>query len=142
MNRTGDPSVEVLLARIAALQAENHQLADRVVKLEEELALARLHRFAPRSEKHVDRLINEAEKVADEDDTGSDTDNIAELPDTGLPPVENTTGKKRGRRPLPARTCRVSASSMTCPTIRRRVRVAVARCIAWARLSPSNFISR
>ncbi|NEV03076.1 IS66 family transposase, partial [Bradyrhizobium sp. UFLA 03-164] len=52
MNRTGDPSVEVLLARIAALQAENHQLADRVVKLEEELALARLHRFAPRSEKH------------------------------------------------------------------------------------------
>ncbi|UEM17884.1 hypothetical protein J4G43_015020 [Bradyrhizobium barranii subsp. barranii] len=42
MNRTGDPSVEVLLARIAALQAENHQLADRVVKLEEELALARL----------------------------------------------------------------------------------------------------
>ncbi|MGY3698721.1 MULTISPECIES: hypothetical protein [Bradyrhizobium] len=48
MNRTGDPSVEVLLARIAALQAENHQLADRVAKLEEELALARLHRFAPR----------------------------------------------------------------------------------------------
>ncbi|MET4608832.1 transposase [Bradyrhizobium sp. JR4.1] len=102
MNRTGDPSVEVLLARIAALQAENHQLADRVVKLEEELALARLHRFAPRSEKHVDRLFNEAEQAADEDDTGSDTDNIAELPDTGLPPVESTTGKKRGRRPLPA----------------------------------------
>jgi len=102
MNRTGEPSVEVLLARIAALQAENLQLTERVVKLEEELALARLHRFAPRSEKHVDRLFNEAEQVADEDDTGSDTDNIAELPDTGLPPVESTTGKKRGRRPLPA----------------------------------------
>ena len=102
MNRTGEPSVEVLLARIAALQAENRQLAERVVKLEEELALARLHRFAPRSEKHVDRLFNEAEQAADEDDAGSETDNIAELPDTGLPPVESTTGKKRGRRPLPA----------------------------------------
>ncbi|MGY4319162.1 hypothetical protein ACVWW1_008489 [Bradyrhizobium sp. JR3.5] len=51
------------LARIAALHAENHQLAERVVKLEEELALARLHRFAARSEKHVDRLFNEAEQV-------------------------------------------------------------------------------
>ncbi|MGY4496182.1 transposase [Bradyrhizobium sp. GM24.11] len=102
MNRTGDPSVEVLLARITALEAENHQLADRVVKLEEELALARLHRFAPRSEKHVDRLFNEAEQADDEDDAGSETNNIAELPETGLPPVENTTGKKRGRRPLPA----------------------------------------
>jgi hypothetical protein len=102
MNRTGEPSVEVLLARIAALQAENRQLAERVVKLEEELALAHLHRFAPRSEKHVDRLFNEAEQTADEDDAGSETNNIAELPDTGLPPVENTTGKKRGRRPLPA----------------------------------------
>ena len=56
MNRSGDPSVEVLLARIAALEAENRQLTDRVVRLEEELALARLHRFAPRSEKHVDRV--------------------------------------------------------------------------------------
>ena len=54
MNRTGNPGVEVLLARIAALQAENHQLADRVAKLEEELALARLHRFAPRSEKEIE----------------------------------------------------------------------------------------
>ncbi|MCC8977231.1 IS66 family transposase, partial [Bradyrhizobium sp. Cham227] len=71
MNRTGDPSVEVLLARIAPLQAENRQLTERVVKLEEELALARLHRFAPRSEKHVDRLFNEAEQAADEDDAGS-----------------------------------------------------------------------
>src|SRR4051812_42874563 len=102
MNRTGEPSVEALLARIAALQVENRQLRERVVRLEEELALARLHRFAPRSEKHVDRLFNEAEQAADEDDAGSETDNIAELPDTGLPPVESTTGKKRGRKPLPA----------------------------------------
>jgi transposase len=102
MNRTGDPSVEMLLARIAALEAANRQLTDRVVKLEEELALARLHRFAPRSEKHVDRLFNEAEQAADEDDAGSETNDIAGLPDTGLPPLETTTGKKRGRRPLPA----------------------------------------
>ena len=102
MNRSGDPSVEVLLARIAALEAENRQLTDRVVKLEEELALARLHRFAPRSEKHVDRLFNEAEQAADEDDAGSATNDIAELPDTGLPSLESGSGKKRGRRPLPA----------------------------------------
>ncbi|MEY9166449.1 transposase [Sinorhizobium fredii] len=84
------------MARIAALQAENRQLTERVVKLEEELALARLHRFAPRSEKHVDRIFNEAEQVADEDDS-----DVVDLPDTGLPPVESATGKKRGRRPLP-----------------------------------------
>ncbi|MER9984531.1 IS66 family transposase, partial [Mesorhizobium sp. M0103] len=52
MNRPGEPTVEALMARIAALQAQNRQLAERVVKLEEELALARLHRFAPKSEKH------------------------------------------------------------------------------------------
>src|SRR5881628_3324020 len=126
MNRTGEPSVEALLARIAALQVENRQLTERVVRLEEELALARLHRFAPRSEKHVDRLFNEAEQAADED--GSETDNIAELPDTGLPPVESTTGKKRGRRPLPANLPRERVG-VTCPTIRRRVLAAVARCI-------------
>ncbi|MER8868313.1 IS66 family transposase, partial [Mesorhizobium sp. M0751] len=58
MNRPGEPTVEALMARIAALQAQNRQLAERVVKLEEELALARLHRFAPKSEKHIDRLFN------------------------------------------------------------------------------------
>jgi transposase len=102
MNRTGEPSVEVLLARIAALQAENRQLAERVVKLEEELALARLHRFAPRSEKHVDRLFNEAEQAADEADADSDEFDVIVLPDTGLPATEGAIGKKRGRRPLPA----------------------------------------
>ena len=102
MNRTGEPSVEVLLARIAALQAENRQLAERVVKLEEELALAHLHRFAPRSEKHVDRLFNEAEQAADEADSDSDKFDVIVLPDTGLPATEGAIGKKRGRRPLPA----------------------------------------
>jgi transposase len=101
MNRTGEPSVEVLLARIAALQAQNRQLAERVVKLEEELALARLHRFAPRSEKHVDRIFNEAEQAADEDGADSEECDVVALPDTGLPAIDGTTGKKRGRRPLP-----------------------------------------
>ncbi|MGX5844225.1 IS66 family transposase [Mesorhizobium sp. ArgA1] len=101
MDRPGEPTVEELTARIAALQAENRQLVERVVKLEEELALARLHRFAPKSEKHIDRLFNEAEQAADEDDADSDNDDVADLPDTGLPVVESKTGKKRGRKALP-----------------------------------------
>jgi transposase len=101
MNRTGEPSVAELMARIAALQAENRQLSERVVKLEEELALARLHRFAPRSEKHVDRLFNEAEQIAAEDDGDGEEGDVIDLPDTGLPPAEKPEGKKRGRRPLP-----------------------------------------
>jgi transposase len=106
MNRTGEPSVAELMAQlaanaaeIAALKAAKEVLSQRVVKLEEELALARLHRFAPRSEKHIDRIFNEAEQAADEDDAGSE-ENV-DLPDTGLPLGESATGKKRGRRPLP-----------------------------------------
>lgn len=60
-------------AEIAALRAEKAVLSQRVVKLEEELALARLHRFAPRSEKHIDRIFNEAEVAADEDDPETET---------------------------------------------------------------------
>ncbi|MBX5212595.1 IS66 family transposase [Rhizobium sp. NZLR11] len=106
MNRTGEPSLAELMAQlaanaaeIAALKAEKEALSQRVVKLEEELALARLHRFAPRSEKHIDRIFNEAEEAAGEDD--SDDGDVVDLPETGLPPVESGAGKKRGRRPLP-----------------------------------------
>ncbi len=106
MNRTGEPSIAALQAQlkanaaeIAALKAEKDVLARRVVKLEEELALARLHRFAPKSEKHVDRLFNEAEQVAESDDA-EDGDGV-ELPDTGLPEGKSAPGQKRGRRPLP-----------------------------------------
>lgn len=103
MNRTGAPSVEELMACIAALQAENRQLAERLVKLEEELALARLHRFAPKSEKHIDRFFNEAEQSAVEgDDAGCVETDCVDLPDTGLLATEKAQGKKRGRRPLPA----------------------------------------
>lgn len=108
MNRTGEPDVAELMAQlaanaaeIAALKAEKEALSQRVVKLEEELALARLHRFAPRSEKHVDRIFNEAEEGADEDGADSHESELIDIPDTGLPPVESTTGQKRGRRPLP-----------------------------------------
>ncbi|KIP98297.1 hypothetical protein RU07_22355, partial [Agrobacterium tumefaciens] len=82
MNRAGEPDVAVLMAQLAAnaaeitaLKAEKEALSRRVVKLEEELALAKLHRFAPRSEKHIDRLFNEAEIAADED--GSDDGDAA-----------------------------------------------------------------
>ena len=101
MNRPGEPTVEELMARIAALQAENRQLTERVVKLEEELVLARLHRFAPKSEKHVDRLFDEAEQVADEEDAGDDDGDLVDLPDTGFASAEKPQGKKRGRKPLP-----------------------------------------
>jgi len=86
---------------IAALKADKDALSQRVFKLEEELALARLHRFAPRSEKRVDRVFNEAEQIAVEDEVvGCDNDTI-DLPDTGLPALEKLDGKKRGRKPLP-----------------------------------------
>lgn len=88
MTRTGEPDVAELKAQlaahaaeIAALKAEKQVLSQRVVKLEEELALARLHRFAPKSEKHVDRIFNEAEQIA-EDADGEDGD--VALPETGL----------------------------------------------------------
>lgn len=93
MNRLDEPTVEELMARIAALQTQNRQLTERVVKLEEELALARLHRFAPRSEKRADRLFDEAEQVADEAGAGGEDGEVVDLPDTGLPSVESTTAR-------------------------------------------------
>ncbi|EPE93793.1 hypothetical protein RGCCGE502_33381 (plasmid) [Rhizobium grahamii CCGE 502] len=126
MVRAGDPDIAVLMAQlaanaaeIAALKAEKEALSLRVVKLEEELALAKLHRFAPRSEKHIDRLFNEAEEAADEDDRDYG-DDVADLPDTGLPTVDSAAGKS-GDADLCRRTCHASVSNMTSPTIRRLV---------------------
>ncbi|TAV21655.1 IS66 family transposase, partial [Rhizobium ruizarguesonis] len=97
MVRAGDPDIAVLMAQlaanaaeIAALKAEKEALSRQVVKLEEELALARLHRFAPRSEKHIDRLFNEAEDAAVND--GSEEGDVVDLPDTGLPAVDSIAG--------------------------------------------------
>lgn len=129
------------MARIAALEAQNRQLTEHVVKLEEELALARLHRFAPRSEKHVDRLFNEAEQVVGKDDADREENDVVDLRTQGCRPVK----APRGRSVAAGRcqqTYRASASNMTFPTIKRLVLAVGARCIAWARSLPSNFISR
>lgn len=88
-------------AEIAALKAEKEALSARVVKLEEELELARLHRFAPKSGKHVDRLFDEAEQVADEDEASGEDGEVVDLPETGFATIEKPEGKKRGRKPLP-----------------------------------------
>lgn len=109
MTRAGTPTVAELMALLAAhaaeitaLKAEREALSQRIVKLEEELALARLHRFAPRSEKHMDRVFNEAEQSAVEgDDEGCEETDCVDLPDTGLPDPQKPQGQKRGRRPLP-----------------------------------------
>jgi transposase len=87
-------------AEIAALKVENEKLAQRVVHLEEQLRLERLHRYAPRSEKLTERIFNEAEQAAAE---GEDTDELeaARIADTGLPDAEKPEPKKRGRKPLP-----------------------------------------
>jgi len=122
MNRAGTPTVAELMALLAAhaaeitaLKAERDVLAQRVFKLEEELALARLHRFAPRSEKHMDRVFNEAEQVAREADAdeGSAEADAVELPDTGLPDTQKPDGRKPGRRPLPANLPRERVEAAT-----------------------------
>src|SRR5690606_16224862 len=47
------------------------------------------------------RILNEAEEAAAEEEFSEDNDADVELPDTGLPVIGKTVGKKRGRRPLP-----------------------------------------
>lgn len=108
MIRSGKPTVAELLAQLAlnvaentALKAEKEALLQRISSLEEELTLARLHRFAPRSEKRVDRIFNEAEQSVVEDATDDDDSSVIDLPDTGLPPSEVRREKKCGRKPLP-----------------------------------------
>ena len=127
MNRTVQPTVEDLMARIAVLQAENCQLTKRVAQLEEELALARQHRFAPKSEKRSERIFNEAEMGPVEDEADGEDDAVVALPDTGLPTVEKPEGKKRGRRRLPEHLPRerieydVSDDQKVCPCCHGRM---------------------
>jgi hypothetical protein len=132
MNRTGDPSVEMLLARIAALEAENRQLTERVVKLEEELALARLHRFAPRSES---TSIVSSMKPSRPPTRMAPAAKSA-MSSNSRTQVCHPSKARRGRSAAADRcrqTCRASASSMIYPTIRRHVLAVVAGCIAWVR---------
>lgn len=98
MNRK--PTIDELRALVAALQAENQQLTQRICDLEEQLRLERLRRYAPRSEKLKDRLFNEAEQAAGENEEGNDVD-MAGVPDTGLPDAHKPEPKKPGRKPLP-----------------------------------------
>jgi len=125
-------------AEIAALKAEKEALSARVVKLEEELALARLHRFAPKIEKHVDRLFNEAEQVVDEDDgdreDGEVIDPVCHPPKAGR--------ERSAAASLSQNTCRASASSMILPTTRRPVLAVTIKCIVWAKPSPNSSMSR
>jgi transposase len=105
MNRTATTeALKALIAahaaEIAALKVENEKLAQRVMHLEEQLRLERLHRYAPRSEKLTERIFNEAEQAAAE---GEETDDVeaAAIADTGLPDAEKPEPNKRGRKPLP-----------------------------------------
>src|SRR3954467_14079536 len=105
MNRTAPTEeLQVLIAahaaEIAALKVENEKLAQRVVHLEEQLRLERLHRYAPRSEKLTERIFNEAEQAAAEGG-GADDVEAAPFADRGLPDGENPEPKKRCRKPLP-----------------------------------------
>jgi hypothetical protein len=87
-------------AEIAALKAENEKLAQRVLHLEEQLRLERLHRYAPKSEKLKERIFNEAEQAAAESRDDDDVEAVA-VPDTGLPEAPKPAPKTRGRKPLP-----------------------------------------
>ena len=105
MNRTAtSEELKALIAahaaEIASLKVENEKLVQRVVHLEEQLRLERLHRYAPRSEKLTERIFNEAEQAAAEDEEADDVE-AAPIADTGLPDAEEPEPKKRGRKPLP-----------------------------------------
>ena len=136
MNRTATTEeLQVLIAahaaEIAALKVENEKLAQRVVHLEEQLRLERLHRYAPRSEKLTGRIFNEAEQAAAE---GEATDDVEAAPvvDTGLPDAEKPEPKQRAASRC-LKICRASASSMTFPKTKRHARAAGTGCTGWAR---------
>jgi transposase len=129
MNRTATAEelkalIAAHAAEIAALKAENEKLAQRVVHLEEQLRLERLHRYAPRSEKLTERIFNEAGQAAAED---TDDVEAAPIAETGLPDPEKPEPKKRGRKPLPEDLPRervehdLSEDQMACPCCRNRM---------------------
>jgi transposase len=129
MNRTATTeALKALItahaAEIAALKVENEKLAQRVVHLEEQLRLERLHRYAPRSEKLKERVFNEAEQAADDE---PDDGEVVAIADTGLPDAEQSEAKKRGRKPLPEGLPRervehdLPEGQKTCPCCRNRM---------------------
>ena len=145
MNRTAtSEELKALIAahaaEIAALKVENEKLVQRVVHLEEQLRLERLHRYAPRSEKLTERIFNEAEQAAAESEETDDVE-AAPIADTGLPDAEKPEPKKRGRKPLPEDLPReriehdLPEDHKACPCCRNE-------CTGWARPSASSCISR
>ena len=118
---------------------ENEKLGQRVVHLEEQLRLERLHRYAPRSEKLTERIFNEAEQAAAE---GEETDDVEAAPiaDTGLPDAEKPEPKKRGRKPLPEDLPRervehdLPEDHKACPCCRNRMH-RMGETVSWSRLS-------
>jgi hypothetical protein len=136
MNRTATTeALKALIAahaaEIAALKVENEKLAQRVVHLEEQLRLERLHRYAPRSEKLTERIFNEAEQAAAEGEATEDVE-AAAVADTGC-----RTRRSRSRRSGAAsrclKICRASASSMTFLKTKGPARAAGTGCTGWAR---------
>ncbi len=87
---------------IAELIKHSAELNDRIKILEEQFRLAQSKRFAPSSEKHKDRVFDEAEQTVTIMPDNEDIEYAFALPDTGLPEVESPTAQKRGRKPLPA----------------------------------------
>lgn len=143
------PTIAELMALLAANAAENatlradrDALAQRVFKLEEDLALAQLHRFAPRSEKRVDRASSTKPRRL-----RSRTMLMMELPTVTRLMSPRFPTRNCRRKGLEAASAgvnvfrqirRANASNMTLPTIRRPVRAGATHCIAWANSSPSS----
>ncbi|KWE48959.1 hypothetical protein WL76_23425 [Burkholderia ubonensis] len=73
----------------------------RLDTLEEQYRLALARQYAPKSEKRKDRLFNEVEEAAESGAT-DENDDVPALPDTGLPALDKSEPRKRGRKPLPA----------------------------------------
>jgi transposase len=113
-------------AEIAALKAENETLSQRVSRLEEQLRLERLHRYAPRSEKRKERIFNEAEQAAAEAEDADDVETAA-IAEWGMAEVEKPQPQKRGRQPLPDSLPRervehdLPDDQKTCPCCRNRL---------------------
>ncbi len=100
-------------AYIRQLEAHAAMLTERIALLEEQFRLAQLKRFAPKSEKQADRLLDEAEQIAaaEAGADGEEADAAFALPETGLSPASHVPAPcadriaaagRRGRRHGPA----------------------------------------
>ena len=128
-------------AEIAALKAENETLAQRVIHLEEQLRLERLHRYAPRSEKLKDRILRTKPSRPPPKARKPMMSRRLALPIRGWR-MQSSRSRRNAAAGRCLTVCRASASSMTCPRSKRSARVAATECTGWAKLSASSCISR